>query len=90
LFRGVHIRGLARHKVQEAVELDEAGSVGIHDGEDALEVDLALLVLAHGVAQRDQAVLELLGVQPTSSKKEGELLLNLRSKSADQGLFLYY
>ena len=56
---GVHIRGLARHKVQEAVELDKAGRVGVDDGEDALEVDLALLVLPDGVAEGDEAVLEL-------------------------------
>ena len=64
---GVHIRGLARHTVQEAVELDKAGRVGVDDGEDALEVDLALLVLPDGVAEGDEAVLELLGVQSAGS-----------------------
>ena len=65
LLGGVHVGGLARHEVQEAVELHVAAGVGVHNGEDALEVDLSLLVLAHAVAQGYQAVLELLGIQTT-------------------------
>ena len=62
---GVNIRGFAGHEVKEAVELDVATGVGVDDGEDALEVDLALLVLANAVAKRYSAVLELLGIQTT-------------------------
>lgn len=61
---GVHI--LPRHEVQEGVELDVAGGVGIHDAADALEVNLALPVLADGVAQRDEARLELIRSQPSA------------------------
>merc|ERR1719209_1098300 len=64
LLGSVHVRRLPGHEVQEAVELDIAGGVRVDDGEDTLEVDLALLVLSDAVAERDQAVLELLWVQP--------------------------
>ena len=59
----VRVDVLASHKVEEGVELYEAGAVGVHDGDDALEVDVALLVLADGVPQGDQAGLELVRVQ---------------------------
>ena len=45
LFGSVDVGGLARHEVEEAVELDVARCVGVHDGQDALEVDLTLAVL---------------------------------------------
>jgi len=64
LLCGVDICGLPGHEVQEAVELDIPAGIGVHDGEDTLEVYLALLVLTHGVSQGDEAVLELLWVQP--------------------------
>ena len=69
LLGGVHVGGLPGHEVKEAVELDVAAGVGVHDGEDTLEVDLALLVLTNIVAQRYQAVLELLGIQTTRAGK---------------------
>merc|ERR1719295_311741 len=68
LFRGVDVRGLASHEVKEAVELDVSAGIGVDDGQDTLEVDLALLVLTDAVAQRDQAVLEFLGVETAGSR----------------------
>ena len=62
----VNVCGLAGHKVEEAVELNVTGGVGVDNGEDALEVDLSLLVLSHTVSKRNQTVLELLGIQSPS------------------------
>ena len=52
LLGGVHVGGFSGHEVEEAVELDVSAGVGVHDGENALEVNLALLVLANAVAKR--------------------------------------
>ena len=45
LFGSVDVGGLARHEVEEAVELHVARRVGVDDGQNALEVDLPLPVL---------------------------------------------
>lgn len=63
LFRRVGVGGLARHEVQEGVEVHIARIVRIDDGQDSLEVDVALPVLADGVAQGDEAGLELVRCQ---------------------------
>ena len=46
MFCGVGVGGFAGHEVEEGVEEDVAAVVGVDDSHDALEVDLALLVLA--------------------------------------------
>ena len=79
LLGGVHVGGLSGHEVKEAVKLNVAAGVGVDDGENALEVNLALLVLANTVAQRDQAVLELLGVQTARSAEIFQFLGKLFS-----------
>ena len=43
LFGGVGVDVLASHEVQEGVELRVARGVGVHDRQDALEVDVALM-----------------------------------------------
>lgn len=63
MFGSVGIGALAGHEVEEGVEVHVASVVGIDDGEDALEVQITLAILANRVAQRDQARLELLGRQ---------------------------
>ena len=63
LLGGVDVGRLASHEVEEAVELNVSTGIGVNNGENALEVNFALLVLANTVAQRDQAVLELLWVE---------------------------
>ena len=63
LFGRVRVGGLAGHEVEEGVEEDESGVVGVDDGADALEVDVALLVLAERVAEADQTRLELVGLE---------------------------
>lgn len=63
LFGSVGVGRLSGHEVEEGVEEDEAAVVGIHDGHDALEIDVALLVLAERVAQADEARFELVGFQ---------------------------
>merc|ERR1712241_298882 len=52
LLGSVHVGGLSGHEVKEAVELDVAAGVGVDDGQNVLEVNLALLVLANAVAKR--------------------------------------
>ena len=42
LFGSVDVGGLARHEVEEAVELHVARCVRVDDREDALEIDLSL------------------------------------------------
>ena len=79
LLGGVHVGGFSGHEVKEAVELNVAAGVGVHDGENTLEVDLALLVLANTVAQRYQAVLELLGVEAARSGEIFQFLVKLVS-----------
>ena len=37
MFRCVDVGGLPGHEVEEAVELNVAGSVGVNDGQDALK-----------------------------------------------------
>ena len=64
----VYIRGLSGHEIKEAIELHVAGVVGVDDGQDSLEVDFTLLVLAHGVAETDQAGLELVGGQASGPR----------------------
>lgn len=63
LFGSVGVGALAGHEVEEGVEVHIASIVGIDDGQDALEVHVALSVLADRIAQRDEARLELLGRQ---------------------------
>lgn len=66
LLSGVRIHILTSHEVKEGIELDKASGVGVNDGYDTLEVNLTLAVLANGVAQGDQAWLELIRCQPTA------------------------
>ena len=66
LFCSVRVDVFSCHEVEEGVELSETGAVGVHDREDSLEVDVSLLVLTDGVAERDEARLELIGVQLAS------------------------
>ena len=66
---GVNVCRFAGHEVKEAVELDVATGVGVHDGEDTLEVDLTLLVLINAVSKGYQTVLKLFGIEATSSEK---------------------
>ena len=80
LLGGVHVGGFSGHEVKEAVKLNVAAGVGVDDGENALEVNLALLVLANTVAQRDQAVLELLGVQTARSAETKKNIFFLSSR----------
>ena len=63
LFGSVGVGRLSGHEIEEGVEEDEAAVVRIDDGHDALEVDVALLVLAERVAQADEARFELVGLQ---------------------------
>lgn len=58
LFGSVGVCRLASHEVEESVELYVAGVVGVHDGKNTLEVDVALPVLADRVAEWHQAGLE--------------------------------
>ena len=69
LLGGVHVRGLAGHEVEEAVELNVTAGVGVNDGQNSLEVNLTLLVLSYAVAKRNQTVLEFLRIQATRSSK---------------------
>lgn len=66
LLSSVRVHVLTGHEVEEGIELDEAGGVGVNDGYDALEVNLTLAVLTNGVTQGDQARLELIRCQPTA------------------------
>ena len=65
LFCSVRVGGFAGHKVEEGVEEDVAAVVGVDDSHDALEVDVALLVLAQRVAQTHQTRLVLVRFQMT-------------------------
>ena len=51
MFGGVNVCRFAGHEVKEAVELDVATGVGVDDGEDTLEVNLALFVLTNTVSK---------------------------------------
>jgi len=59
LFGGVGVGGFACHKVEEGVEVNVSGAVGIDDRENTLEVDVALSILADRVSQRNETRLEL-------------------------------
>lgn len=55
LLGSIGICRLSGHEVEEGIELHVAGIVGVDYGEYALEVDVALPVLADRVAERHQA-----------------------------------
>lgn len=63
LFRRIGVGGLARHEIEEGVEVNVARIVGIDDGQDTLEVDVALPVLSDGVSQRHEAGFKLVRCQ---------------------------
>lgn len=63
MLSSVGVSALAGHEVQEGIEMHVAGRVGVHNGANALEVQLSLAILADGVAQRHEARFELLGGQ---------------------------
>lgn len=63
LFGSIRVGGFASHKVEEGIKEDVAAVVGIHDGHDALEVNVSLLVLAQRVAQADEARFEFVRLQ---------------------------
>ena len=68
LFCCVHIGRFSGHKVQEAIELNIAASIGIHNWQDTLEIDFTLFVLAHGVAQWDETRLEFIGCESSGTR----------------------
>ena len=70
---GMHTYPLCNMYPLIIADLDVSGGVGVHDAEDAREVDVSLPVLADAVAQRDQARLELLrGEAATSATRRRE------------------
>lgn len=52
LLGSIRICALPCHEVQEGIEVHESGVVWINGGQDPLEVDFSLSVLADRVAQR--------------------------------------
>lgn len=63
LFRRVGVGRFARHEIEESVEVNVARIVGIDDGQNTLEVNVALPVLSDGVTQRYEAGFKLVWCQ---------------------------
>jgi len=63
LFCRVGVGGFARHEIEEGVEMNIARIVGINNGQNTLEVNVALPVLSDGVTQRHEARFKLVRCQ---------------------------
>lgn len=63
LFCCVSIGGFACHEIKEGIEVHIAWIVGINDGQDSLEIDVALSILSNRVSQRHKARFKLIRCQ---------------------------
>ena len=63
LFGRIGVGRFASHEIEEGIKKDVAAVVRIDDSHNALEVDIALLVLSERITQTDQTRLVLVGFQ---------------------------
>lgn len=67
LFCRVGVGGFARHEIEESIEMNIARIVGINNGQNTLEVNVALPVLSDRVTQRYEARFKLVRCQSPCS-----------------------